>query len=100
MKTTLKLAALACVAAPLMAFAQDAAPLVEVTEEELASFRDAITLAGCTINDEGTASQVETLTGYDEDTLSAIVAQLRVYDEIVDASDEGGITLISGACAS
>lgn len=69
------------------------------TDDELATFRIAITDVGCTIADEATALQVEVATAYDEATLDAIVQQLRVYNEIVDASEEGGITLVTGDCA-
>ena len=71
-----------------------------MTDAQLDSLRAAMETAGCTIADQASATQVEAATGFDEQTLSAIVAQLRVLNEIVDASDDGGITLISGACAS
>lgn len=93
MKTTLKIAALSVAFIPAAAFA-------EPTDQELQAFRDAITLAGCTIADEASAAAVEANTGYTEALLESIVEQLRVYGEIVDASAEGGITLVSGDCAT
>ncbi|KAJ55568.1 hypothetical protein ACMU_12810 [Actibacterium mucosum KCTC 23349] len=96
MKTFVKTTTLCLALSPLAAFAQD----VEVTDDQLDSLRAAMVTAGCTIADEASATLVETTTGFNEETLSSIVAQLRVLNEIVDASDEGGITLISGACAS
>jgi len=96
MKTTLKIAALCAVMAPAVAYADG----TEVTDGQLQAFRSAITTAGCTIDDESTADMVQQATGYDENTLKAIVEQLRVYNEIVDASTQGGITLVSGDCAS
>ena len=95
MKTILKFAALVAIAAPTMSFAQG----MGVTEEQLNAMRSALTDVGCTVNDDTTAQTVESVTGFDEATLGVIVAQLRVYEEIVDASEEGGITLISGDCA-
>lgn len=98
MKTFVKTTAFCLALLPVSAFAQGTN--IDVTDEQLDSFRGALTTAGCTIVDDVSAAAVETATGFDEETLAAIVAQLRVYDEIIDASDEGGITLISGACAS
>lgn len=97
MKTTLKIAAICAALTPAAAIAQDA---IVPTEDELQAFRDAITSVGCTIADDATAASVETATGYTEALLEAIVAQLRIYDEIIDASEDGGITLVSGACAA
>ncbi|SMX34097.1 hypothetical protein [Actibacterium lipolyticum] len=97
MKNTLKITAICALLAPMSAFATE---VVDVTEEQLESFRVAITATGCTIDDDESAAAVESATKYDEETLKAIVEQLRVYDEIVDASQEGGITLVSGECAS
>ena len=93
---TLKAIVLCAAFAPVAAFADG----IAVTDSQLAAFRDAITGAGCSITDEATANQVEVATGYDDETLKAIVEQLRVYDEIIDASTDGGITLVSGECAS
>ena len=97
MKNTLKVAVVCALFAPISAFATE---VVDLTEDQLDAFRVAIAAAGCTIDDDATAAAVETTTGYNEDTLKAIVEQLRVYNEIVDASEEGGITLVSGECAS
>ncbi|ALG89884.1 MAG: hypothetical protein SWN98_03000 [Pseudomonadota bacterium] len=97
MNTTLKIAAFCAALCPVPVFADGD---TELTEDQLNAFRAAIVAVGCTINDETTASAVEDATGFDPETLQAVVEQLRVYDEIVDASDEGGITYISGECAS
>lgn len=95
MKTTLKIATLAVALMPFSAMAQDAGP----TDAQLQTFRAAVTQVGCTIADDATANAVQVATGYSEALLVDIVQQLRVYNEIVDASEEGGITLISGECA-
>lgn len=97
MKLT-KLALIGLLAVPSAAFAEG--ETVEVTDQQLDTFRVAIADIGCTISTEESALAVETATNYDEDTLAAIVAQLRVYNEIVDASEDGGITLVSGDCAT
>jgi len=96
MKTTLKIAAICAVLTPAAAIAQDT---IEPSAEEMQAFRLAIAATGCTIDDEATANAVEAATGYSEALLEAIVEQLRVYDEIIDASEEGGITLVTGECA-
>ncbi len=96
MKTTLKIAALSAALFPAFAFAQAGdGP----TDAQLQSFRVAITQVGCTIADDATAASVQAATGFSETLLESIVQQLRVYNEIVDASAEGGITLTSGECA-
>lgn len=97
--TTMRTTAIATVMSlclPALAAAQDAA---EVTEAELDTTRAAITDAGCVVADAETAAGVETATGYGAERLAEIVGQLRVYDEIVDASEDGGIRLVSGGCA-
>jgi len=97
MKTILKLVAIAATLAPAMAFGQTA---TDVTPEQLQVFRDAITAVGCTIDSDASANIVEIQTGYAPDTLAAIVDQLRIYNEIVDASTDGGITYVSGGCST
>ena len=37
--------------------------------------------------------------GFSEEELDVMVEQLRIYQEIIDASEDGGIKLVSGACA-
>lgn len=100
-----KITAVCIALMPAVAVAQDTITdgttdeVIIPTDDELQTFRVAITDVGCTIADEETALTVETATAYDEATLDAIVQQLRVYNEIVDASEEGGITLVTGDCA-
>ena len=99
-----KITAVCIALMPAVAVAQDTTTdgtteVIIPTDDELQTFRVAITDVGCTIADEETALTVETATAYDEATLDAIVQQLRVYNEIVDASEEGGITLVTGDCA-
>lgn len=100
-----KITAVCIALMPAVAVAQDTVidgttdEVIIPTDDELQTFRVAITDVGCTIADEETALTVETATAYDEATLDAIVQQLRVYNEIVDASEEGGITLVTGDCA-
>ncbi len=92
---TLKTVALCAVFASSAAFADD---VITPTEAELDSVRSAIASIGCVVDTEESASAVETATGFNEGLLQASVDQLRVYEEIVDASDEGGIKLVSGNC--
>lgn len=99
-----KITAVCIALMPAVAVAQDTitdgtTEVIIPTDDELETFRVAITDVGCTIADEETALTVEAATAYDEATLDAIVQQLRVYNEIVDASEEGGITLVTGDCA-
>ncbi|MCI5084807.1 MAG: hypothetical protein MRY67_02715 [Rhodovulum sp.] len=99
-----KITAVCIALMPAVAVAQDTTTdgtteVIIPTDDELEVFRVAITDVGCTIADEETALTVEEATAYDEATLDAIVQQLRVYNEIVDASEEGGITLVTGDCA-
>ncbi|MAY34137.1 MAG: hypothetical protein CMM86_16215 [Rhodovulum sp.] len=99
-----KITAVCIALMPAVAVAQDTTTdgtteVIIPTDDELQTFRVAITDVGCTIADEETALTVEEATAYDEATLDAIVQQLRVYNEIVDASEEGGITLVTGDCA-
>lgn len=99
-----KITAVCIALMPAVAVAQDTTTdgtteVIIPTDDELQTFRVAITDVGCTIADEETALTVEAATAYDEATLDAIVQQLRVYNEIVDASEEGGITLVTGDCA-
>ena len=96
-----KITAVCIALMPTFAVAQDTTTteVIIPTDEELAAFRTAMTNVGCTIADEETALQVEEATAYDEAMLDAIVQQLRVYNEIVDASEDGGITLVTGDCA-
>jgi len=98
--TTIKKTAIATLMSlclPAMAAAQEEA--TDVTEAEMEATRQAIAAAGCVIADPETAASVEAATGFSEQRLAEIVGQLRVYDEIVDASEEGGIRLVSGGCA-
>ena len=100
-----KITAVCIALMPAVAVAQDTTTdgttdeVIIPTDDELEMFRVAMTDVGCTIADEETALTVEEATAYDEVTLDAIVQQLRVYNEIVDASEEGGITLVTGDCA-
>ncbi|MCV2880686.1 hypothetical protein [Actibacterium sp. XHP0104] len=93
------LALSALLAAP--AFAQDTSASQYVpTEDELDVVRVALTKIGCTVETEDQAALVEEYTGYDAASLEAIVDLLRIYQEVVDATnDTGGITLVSGDCA-
>ncbi|MEX5729489.1 hypothetical protein Ga0609869_002842 [Rhodovulum iodosum] len=91
---TLKTLALCAVFAPVATIAQAAA-----TEEQLATVRAAIESAGCVITTDDAAAQVESATGYEEETLRAVVDELRVMGEVGDASEEGGIRLLTGGCA-
>ncbi|MHC0054040.1 hypothetical protein [Actibacterium sp. D379-3] len=96
MTTIFKSAAFCLAVLPTAALAQTYEP----TDDELQTFRDAIIEIGCTIDTDARATAVETATGYDEEVLEAIVEKLRIYQEIVDASEQGGITLLSGDCTN
>jgi len=100
--TTIKKTAIATLMSlclPAMAAAQEEA--TDVTEAEMEATRQAIADVGCVLHvpDVEKAASVEAATGFSEQRLAEIVGQLRVYDEIVDASEEGGIRLVSGGCA-
>ncbi len=92
---TLKTLALCAVFTSSAAFADD--PIVP-TEAELDSMRSAIASVGCVVDTDEAADAVEDATGFNEELLQASVEQLRVYEEIIDATDEGGIKLVSGNC--
>lgn len=96
MKTLIKTTAFLIGLSPLALAAQDWTP----TDEDLDVFRDAVFNAGCIVTDEATAVSIEAATGFTEDELDAIVQQLRIYQEVIDASEEGGFQLVSGACAA
>jgi len=91
---TLKTLAILAVLSPTAALAD-----VSVSTADLDAFRTAVTSAGCTIDSDGDAGQVESATGFDEPKLEAIVNELRSLGEIEDLNTEGGIRLISGDCA-
>ena len=101
MKQTIKLALLGLIVAPAIAFGQSEGSdnSIDVTDEQMDAFRVAVYNAGCTIDTDPLAAAVENATGYSTDLLGDIVAQLRTYEEVVDASTEGGFTLVSGDCA-
>ena len=106
-KIVMPAAILAVCMVPGFAVAQDtttepttsAESTYEPNEAELQLARVAIAEVGCTVDSDAIALQVEAFTGFDEYELGIIVEKLRIYQEIVDASDEGGITLVSGDCA-
>lgn len=95
MKTLIKTTAFLIGLSPLALAAQDWTP----TDDDLATFRVALFNAGCVVNDEESALAVESSTDFSEEELDVMVEQLRIYQEIIDASEDGGIKLVSGACA-
>lgn len=96
MKPLKMLAVLALTVAPTALWAMNE---IIPTDDELAIFRSAIEQAGCVVDNDDTAATVANATGFDAELLEAVVAQLRIYGEIVDAGETGGIKLISGGCA-
>lgn len=96
MKTLIKVTAVVFGLMPLSVSAQDWTP----SEDDLDALRYVLAEVGCVVTDEVAALAVEEATDYSETELEVMVEQLRIYQEIIDASEDGGIKLVTGACAS
>lgn len=90
-------AAVACAAALLMAaptaHAQDAP-----TAAQVATFVEAVAAVGCEVSSPEQAGAVETSTGFDNATLSAVLGAL-LGDGRAELLDAGGFVLRTGPCS-
>ena len=90
-------AAVACAAALLVA-----APAVEAqdapTDAQVATFVDAVAAVGCEVTSAEHAGAVETSTGFDNATLSAVLGAL-LGDGRAELLDAGGFALRTGPCS-
>lgn len=69
-----------------------------VSQTDIATYRAAVTAAGCTIENDTQAAPVEARTGFDDDKLGDITDYLAVEGELQFTAN--GIRLTSGPCTN